>query len=528
MSLIGRIRASWTRIGAVMLATGAVTGFAALSGPATAAASSNQWGMFEIPNLQTTPAGGGDTASNLQTLRSLGVSIVRVYVAWNSIAPNSDSRSRPGFAAWDPNSYPAGNWAPLDNLVNQASARGISVDLMPTSPAPLWAVASGAPGCGTVGGFPVCFTNSFMPSASEYGQFVRALATRYSNVHFWELWNEANWGPSLTPQYYGSSLPTSAKMYRGLLNAGWNGLQQAGGHSRDTIVASSLSQDGSARVGQTGTTAPLTLIRTVYCLSSSFGRLGSGVASQMGCPTSKRAYNRFRGANPALFRATGWGVHPYAYGKPPTKADFPNPNGAEFAEIPNMIRTLDRTNRFYGSRKAMIVYNTEYGYQPIFVSASNAAKYINWGEFLSYKNPRIGSYDNYELQDTTGFFQTGLISVNGVPKPSFDAYRMPVWLPVTTTRRGKTLEVWGAARPAEFARRATGRTQYAYIQLNGRTIKAVKITNGRGYFDVRVKFPGSGQVRIAWQYPSDAPSMTSPYAAAGQTIYSRTTGISIR
>ena len=54
MSLIGRIRASWMRIGAVMLATGAVTGFAALSGPATAAASSNQWAMFEIPKKEFT------------------------------------------------------------------------------------------------------------------------------------------------------------------------------------------------------------------------------------------------------------------------------------------------------------------------------------------------------------------------------------------------------------------------------------------------------------------------------------------
>ena len=55
-----------------MLATGAVTGFAALSGPATAAASSNQWAMFEIPNLATV-----DTANQLQILRSIGVSIVR-------------------------------------------------------------------------------------------------------------------------------------------------------------------------------------------------------------------------------------------------------------------------------------------------------------------------------------------------------------------------------------------------------------------------------------------------------------------
>src|SRR2546423_7390271 len=79
MSLIGRIRASWMRIGAVMLATGAVTGCAALSGPSSAVASSNQWAMFEIPDLATSGA-----ATQLQVLRSIGVSIVRVEVDWSA------------------------------------------------------------------------------------------------------------------------------------------------------------------------------------------------------------------------------------------------------------------------------------------------------------------------------------------------------------------------------------------------------------------------------------------------------------
>jgi hypothetical protein len=180
----------------------------------------------------------------------------------------------------------------------------------------------------------------------------------------------------------------------------------------------------------------------------------------------------------------------------------------------------------------MAIYNTEYGYQPQYVNATNAATFINQAEFLSYKNPRIGSYDNYELRDTAGFFQTGLLAQNGALKPSFFAFRMPIWLPFTSTRRGRTLEVWGAARPAPFARRATGKAQFAYIQLNQgggfRTVKSVKITNGRGYFDVRVRFPGSGQVRIAWQYPSNATNLASQYASPGQFVFSRTTGITIR
>ncbi len=522
MSLIGRIRASRARICAVALATGAVAGGAALAGAAPAAAASNQWAMFEIPNLQN-----NNPATQLQTLRSLGVSILRVEVDWNALAPNPASRTRPSFNAADPNSY---HWGLLDNLVSQAQSRGIAVDFLVTGGAPLWATATGAPANGTVGGFPVSFQNTFMPSASEYGQFVRAVATHFRQVHFWEIWNEANWGPSLTPQYSGSSLPTSARIYRGLLDAGWSGLQQAGGHSRDTVVASSLSQDGSSHVGQTGTTAPLTFIRTVYCVNSSFKKLSGNTASQMGCPTTRRAQNAFRGAHPALFKATGWGFHPYPYSKPPTKLDFPNPNGVEFAETPHLITTLDRVQRAYGSRKAMAAYNTEYAYQNGYVTPQNGAEYINWAEYLSYKNRRVGSYDQYQLTDPTGFFQTGLVSAKGALKPSFFAYRMPVWLPSNSTRRGKTLEVWGAARPAPFARRATGKTQWAYIQLNRgggfTTVRAVKITNGRGYFDVKVKFPGSGQVRIAYQIPN-TPSMADPLDPSAW-VYSRTTGIVIR
>ena len=82
------------------------------------------------------------------------------------------------------------------------------------------------------------------------------------------------------------------------------------------------------------------------------------------------------------------------------------------------------------------------------------------------------------------------------------------WMPSVRVRRGRTLEVWGCVRPANrYPRGAVGRVQ---IQLNGRTIRSVRITNPNGYFDVHVAFPGSGNVRLAWNYPH------------GARIYSRT------
>jgi hypothetical protein len=98
------------------------------------------------------------------------------------------------------------------------------------------------------------------------------------------------------------------------------------------------------------------------------------------------------------------------------------------------------------------------------------------------------------------------------PKPSFFSFRLPVWLPVTSAKRGKSLEVWGDVRAAHFAGGArTAQIQYAPKGSSAyRTVKSVRITNRFGYFDVRVKFPGSGNVRLAWTYPS---GLTDPLAS---------------
>jgi hypothetical protein len=245
---------------------------------------------------------------------------------------------------------------------------------------------------------------------------------------------------------------------------------------------------------------------------------------------------------------SGLGIHPYPFaGKPPTRLDFPNANGAEFAEIPHVIATLDRLQKAYGSHKRMKIFNTEYAYrtrpndtQSFFTSPQKAAAYMNQAEYLSWKNPRIGTYDQYELEDA-GWFPTGLFfsahttacpGANPCPKPSFAAYRLPVWLPKTSTKHGHTLEVWGNARAADLARRDTGRAQFVQIQFASggsssfRTVKTVRITNSFGYFDVRVKFPSSGSVRLAWSYPAGDAGLRDALDPS-QQIFSRTTRIGV-
>ena len=93
-------------------------------------------------------------------------------------------------------------------------------------------------------------------------------------------------------------------------------------------------------------------------------------------------------------------------------------------------------------------------------------------------------------------FASGLILYGGGRKPGYNAYRMPVFLPVTSTRRGRSLEVWGCVRPAHFASLDAGGTpQQVRIQFQPgsrgafTTLRTVTITSPRGYFDLRPVVP---------------------------------------
>jgi hypothetical protein len=114
-----------------------------------------------------------------------------------------------------------------------------------------------------------------------------------------------------------------------------------------------------------------------------------------------------------------------------------------------------------------------------------------------------------------GGFASGLEFYGGVHKPSYDAYRLPLYLPSVSARPGGSLEVWGAVRPAHYAATDSGQPQSVQIQFaRGSSgtfapVAAVPINDPRGYFDVRVAFPASGAVRLAWSYPMGGPTVFS-------------------
>ena len=529
-----------------------VLGLAALhAAPATA--SLTQEAIFQDDNqLKANPTG------TMQTLRDLGVNRVRVNVAWNAIAPAPLSTRRPShFNAIDPAAYSASGWAAYDAIVRAAAADHVGVDFTVDGPAPVWATGSGAPRSAT--GY---FRADWEPSAKEFGYFVQAVGTRYNGsykpgpsstvlprVDFWSIWNEPNYGYDIGPQGIGpnQSIPNSPHIYRNLLDAAWASLNATGHSTRsDRILFGEVTPHGVNSWGVFSNMKPLIFLRSLYCVDPGYSELRGSAAAAQGCPTTAAGSRSFRRQNPALFSASGFADHPYEEASAPNTATHlcgnqlcvgapSDPDFADLPEVPRLARTLDRLNSIYGSRTHFPIWSTEYGFRTrppdphLGVSQATAAYYMNWAEYLTYRQPRLYSYSQYQLRDfpPPAYFDTGLLNSNGTPKPGFDAYRMPLFLPVTSARAGHKIEIWGGVRPAGYARLDTGKAQTAQIQFQTgghgawQTIDIVAIANPKGYIDVRLALPTSGSVRLAWAYPAGDPLL------GGGAVYSRTVTVTV-
>src|SRR5205823_3643175 len=131
--------------------------------------------------------------------------------------------------------------------------------------------------------------------------------------------------------------------------------------------------------------------------------------------------------------------HPYPQGGMPPNLQTPGePDYADLASLPNLASTLDRAQATYGVHPELPIYSTEFGYQtdpPEKIAhttdPATAAYYLNWSEYITWRNRRIRSYDQYLLTDPPGAnalggFATGLEFADGTPKATYAAYRLPI------------------------------------------------------------------------------------------------------
>jgi hypothetical protein len=465
---------------------------------APAAASTSQESMFQDDDHLIYPKDDAVVERTLDELKRLGVDRLRITVAWRAIAPGNERDEKPAFDATDPGAYPETAWANYDRVIRLASERAIGVNLNVTAPAPDW--ATGTPGREDIDAV-------YAPDAGEFGNFVKAVATRYRDVDFWSLYNEPNQAAWLSPQWVkdagGEWEEASPRHYRALVDAAWNALQ-ATGHGGDTILVGETAPKGlRTNRGETRSIDALRFLRRLYCVDDNLLLLRGKEATQHGCPTSD-AQDAFPRDHPALFQATGYAHHPYELiFAPSTKPSWKD--WATTGNLPVLQDYLRRLRARYGQRGGMPLYLTEYGYQTnppdrFGVTWARQAAYLAQAEHIAARNSGVRALSQFLLFDggspVSRTFQTGLRTVAGKAKPSLRGYRFPI----DVTRRGSRLTVWGLARPA-----APGsRPQYAIeFRRRGSTrwrrIATARGGAGAGYVTKRLRAPGRGAVRLRWE-----------------------------
>lgn len=508
---------------AVIAVIAVIAAIAALLAPSQVLASHSQEMILQDDQalIYSSP---DQVIATLKNLKNLGVDRVRVSVVWSLIAPQASSSRRPKFDATNPAAYPAGSWYRYDVIDLAAHKIGIKLYFQPTAPAPNWATSPVPKHQG------FRFTSNI--NGPLYGQFVQAVGKRYSGqypapnlngkiaplprIDYWGVYNEPNIGGWTTPQWrkvHGRFAEASPTIYRRMADAAWSGLVRTG-HRNDTILVGETAAYGAAHKGYGANMDPLVFIRALYCLGAHYAPLHGAAASRVGCPahSGRRA---FIAAHPALFLARGWAHHPYDFIKAPSYRRSDR-DAATLSGISHLETALDRVRHAYRMATKVPVYVTEWGVQSrgpspyVAFSQAQQAEFLNEGEYMAWRDPRIHSFAQFLLTDSgpnTAYpkgskpywatFQSGLLFYPfGNRKPAYFAFEFPLWLP--RPRHGRHVAVWAQIRPAphtgtlQFQRRGSGRwTNVAHFAPS----------NAEGFVSTSVSLPSAGSVRLRWDRP---------------------------
>ncbi|HVE68081.1 MAG TPA: hypothetical protein VNB64_05815 [Solirubrobacteraceae bacterium] len=445
--------------------------------------------------------------ATLDELHALGADSVRAFVYWSTVAPAADSTQRPpDFDGADPADYPSDLWNRFDGLVRAAQARGLSVVLTPTSPAPAW--ASECAGS-------VTSRQSCRPDPAEFGAFLRALGTRYSGAYAdedegggtlprvarWGLWNEPNVGRWLTPQFVRRGrrlVPASPARYRRLAAAAIDGLH-ATGHAGDEILLGETAPIGH-------TTGPISrrpmatarFWRNLLCLDRSGRALRGRAAVEQGCTRPRRLL------------ASAIAHHPYVRGGSRAPHTRPRPDEVTIANPGRLQAILDQGARRGRLSARLPVYYTEFGFQTnppdrvLGVSLRRQAEYLNQSDWMAFRQSRVRGIAQYLLRDDlgNGGFQSGLKFSDGRIKPAYGAYRFPIWV----VRRGVSVTVFGQVRHARDGASGVVRVQVRLPGKDWSTYRTVK-PNRKGFVLTRL-WSKRGSWRLVWEPDGGQPDIS--------------------
>jgi hypothetical protein len=400
--------------------------------------------------------------------------VVRIDVFWDKVA----GASRPSDPA---NPFdPAYNFTDLDTGIEKANARGLTT-LLTIVDAPSWAEGGGRPASAPKG--------TWDPQPGELELFARALATRYSGggfsglpaVRYFQLWNEPNLSVYLNPQWQGGR-PTSPDIYRGMLNAFYDGIKSV--IPSGQVLTAGTAPYGDAPGGMR--TRPALFWRALLCLKGD-------QLQPTDCPDPAH----FDIAALNAINAHGPTVHAL------NKDDISTPDLGRLKRILTKARKSGRSQP--AGRKPLWV--TEFWWDsnppdPQGVPTRQQAAWLEQALYLFWKQGAKAALwfqirDAAPDPDFASTFQTGLFQLDGSPKPAFHAFRFPFVADRLSKRR---VRIWGMA-PSPGKARIEKRTDSGWRTARRLRVGADRVFTGklslRG--SARLRARAGDEVSLVWR-----------------------------
>jgi hypothetical protein len=470
-----------------MLACAAI---AALAGPATASASRGQTTYFEAGADLL----GANQAKVFGQMQTLGVHALRIELSWASVAPNATSAAKPAFDATNPVFY---NWGAYAPALARAKALGWPVLLTVTSPVPRWATSNKKAPYIT------------KPDPKDFQEFMTAVGRVFgSEVAVYSIWNEPNHPSFLLPQWNSNGTPASPRIYRGLYQAGYTGLQAAGlTHAKVLFGETAPTGYTTVNVRREHSrallhdVAPLAFLRSALCLDPHYRRAGS--CGRL--PMSGFAHHAYTKA-----------VSPYYVA--------PGVDNVTIGSLSRLSSALNRAASAGAIPSGLPIYLTEFGVQSypnheLGVPVAKQAEYDAMAEKLAWSNSRVAAFSQYLLRDdplggrpgasanggSVGF-QTGLEYVSGKPKPLYSGWPIPL----TVSKSGRGFSLWGLVRPTQGATKVTVLVR----RSNSKAYKVLKTvsTDSHGYWTLHSSVKGI-LWRVSWKSPQGQTYQGPPIGA---------------
>jgi hypothetical protein len=348
------------------------------------------------------------------------------------------------------------------------------------------------------------------PNNVQFREFMTAVGRHYgSEVSLFAIWNEPNHPQFLLPQFNSRGTPESPRIYRGLFQAGYEGLQAAG-MAKPKVLMGETAPAGfdklNSEIRKEGAkallhdVAPLAFLREALCLNTKYKK--SGTCEML--PTAGYAHHAYTtGAGPTY--------------KPPERDDV------MIGVLSRLTNAIVKAERAHALPAHTPIYLTEFGIQTrpsqLGVSQAKQAEYDAISEKIGWSNPRVVAFSQYLLRDdprggkpgagvhggTIGF-ETGLETVRGVHKLLYSSFPIPL----VVSRHGHSFSLWGLVRPAEGVT-----TVKVSVQPKGsksyKTLKTVQ-TDSAGYWTLSSSTQGS-HWRVSWRSPTGATYNGPPIGA---------------